>query len=566
MSESAVETRLLDAAAQELAARREAWRRVDVDERIALIDELSRGFARIAARWAESVLELEGLDPERPEAGEEWLVGPYLVLRYLHCLRRALVGVRDTGRPRIPGPITTRPDGQVVARVFPETIWDRLFYPGVAAEVWMHPHVTLDDLPRTQARCYHDLESPGRTCLVLGGGNVSSIGPLDALTKLFLDDRVVLFKLHPVNSFLAPLFEEAMAPLIDRGFLRIVVGGVAEGAHLCRHPLVDEIHVTGAEETYLAIVFGTGEDGARRRAEGRPLIEKPVTGELGNVSPVLVVPGAWSRRDLAYQATNIVSMLVNNAGFNCNAARVIVQHAGWSGRSALLDAIRHRLAATPTRRAYYPGAFERHRTFVEAHPEAERFGDPASDELPWTLIPGVPSDARDEICFEVEAFCGLVAETTLEAPDVESYLQRAVAFCNDTLYGSLNVTLVVDRETARHPRLGRAVERAVADLRYGTVCVNHWAALGFALGITPWGAYPGNEPHAPGSGIGVVHNALMFEEVEKAVIRTRFRAFPYPPWFVDHRSAHRLCAELTEFEARPSWARLPRVTWHALRA
>lgn len=556
----------IDRALERLTATKKEWLRVPPEERVKLLARLSRGVLANAERWVRTVAEIEGLDLDHPESGEEWLVGPYLVMRQIHILRRALIEISRSGRPHVPGPITTRPSGQVVMRVFPETIWDKLFFPGMSAEVWMDPRVTLDTALQHAGAAYHPPLPPARTCLVLGGGNVSSIGPLDLLTKLFVENQVVLYKAHPVHVALGPVFEEAFEPLLEKGYLQIVYGGVAEGAYLCEHPAIDEIHITGSEATYDAIVFGPGEEGARRRATRSPVTTKRVTGELGNVSPVIIVPGPWSKAELRYQAINIVSMLVNNAGFNCNAGRVIVQHAGWDQREALLDETRRAFSEVRTRRAYYPGARDRHARFLAAHPDAERFGSAAGDALPWTLIPHLDPAARDEICFAEEAFCGLIAETAFEAPSTKAFLERAALFCNDSLRGTLNATVVVHPATLREHDVRPAFERFLADLRYGTICVNHWASLGYALCSTPWGAYPGHEPHDIQSGTGFVHNAFMLSGVQKTIVRTLFRAFPRPPWFVDHKTAHRLGPVLTEFEAHPSIWKLPRVTWLAARA
>ncbi len=205
---------------------------------------------------------------------------------------------------------------------------------------------------------------------------VSSIGPLDIFYKLFNEDQVVVCKMNPVNAYLGPLIEVAFRALIDGGYLRIVYGGAEEGAYLCNHPGVDEIHITGSDKTFDAIVWGPGAEGAARKATGQPLLTKRITGELGNVSPVIVVPGNWSASDIQYQAEHLVSMLTINAGFNCNATRVIVTHAGWKQRDDLLKAIRAIFAKTPSRAAYYPGARDRHAAFVGAHPEADQFGSP----------------------------------------------------------------------------------------------------------------------------------------------------------------------------------------------
>jgi aldehyde dehydrogenase (NAD(P)+) len=40
---------------------------------------------------------------------------------------------------------------------------------------------------------------------------------------------------------------------------------------------------------------------------------------------------------------------------------------------------------------------------------------------------------------------------------------------------------------------------------------------------------------------------------------------PRPPWFVTNRMAAATGRALTEFAARPSWARLPKILFSALR-
>jgi len=570
----------MDRAVAELQARKAAWAAVTATERRALLGRLRRDFLAVSERWAAASAAAFGL----PDTGETSLTGPYFVLRNLRLLDKALAGIEAGGAPRVPGPVRRRADGQVVARIFPQDVYDRLFYGGVTAEVWMQPGVASADLAATQAVAYRRQDGGG-VALVLGAGNVSSIGPMDALYKLFVENRVVLFKAHPVNAYLGPLLLEGFRALVEGGFFRLVYGGAEEGAYLCAHPGVDEIHITGSDKTYEAIVFGPGEEGRRRKEGHAPRLAKPISAELGNVSPVIVVPapaaagagapgghagdigalGSYRAADLAYQADNLVTMLTNNAGFNCNATRAIIQHAASPDRERLLDAVRERLARVPARRAYYPGAADRYHAFVAAHPEAERFGEAAGDRLPWTLIPHLDPGARGDICYTTEAFCGLFAETAIAAGGIPDYLERAVAFANDTLWGTLNVTLIVPPAALADPAIAAAVERAIADLRYGTVSVNHWAAIGYGLVVTPWGAYPGHTAEDIQSGTGVVHNTLMFSRVQKSVVRAPFHAHPKPAWFANHRTASRLTPRLVRFEAAPSPAKLPGIFSLALR-
>lgn len=555
----------MDAALQELSAHSERWAELPLRDRRAILQELRKDFSRVAERWAAAGCRAEGLHPDSDAAAEEWLAGPYLVLRNLRLLDEALADIERDGRPRIPGPIRQLPSGQVAAQVFPQSPYDQLFYPGLTADVWMEFGVTPENLAATQASAYHRQPRPRGVALVLGAGNVSSIGPMDILAKLFLDNQVVVCKMHPVNAYLGPLLAEGFQVLIDWGFLRLVYGAAAEGQYLCEHALVDAIHVTGSDRTVEAIAFGTGEEGARRKAEGRPRIDKPISSELGNVSPVIVVPGPWSQDDLDWQGENLAAMLSNNAGFNCNAARVVILERDWPLGRRLLHAMRNAFAVTPPRDAYYPGAAERCQAFLDAHAGAERIGSVRPGQLPWVLVPDVDPEQSDDICFRQEAFCSVIAQTSLEAASPAAFLDHAVAFANSRLWGTLNATILVHPRSLEDGETATAFARALENLRYGTIAVNIWAAAGYGLVVTPWGAAPGHHLGDIQSGVGQVHNTLMFERVQKTVVHAPFRMFPKPPWFASHQRALALARRVTEFEASPSLARLPGIFWDALR-
>jgi hypothetical protein len=105
------------------------------------------------------------------------------------------------------------------------------------------------------------------------------------------------------------------------------------------------------------------------------------------------------------------------------------------------------------------------------------------------------------------------------------------------------------------PAVGGAVERAVADLRYGAVGVNIWSAAAFALGGTTWGAYPGR----PDTGFGVVGNAYLFDRPQKSVVRGPFRSRLKPLWFATNPRALPVMRRLLALEADPTLGRLARV-------
>ena len=560
-----LETALLDAAVQEVAAQATAWAATPAAAKADLLDQVLRDTMAVQDEWLGACCGAKGLRPRSAEAGEELFAGVGTLVRMTRLLRDSLRQISQTGRPSFAGPVQKAGDGRVRVRVFPASSFDRVLFPQTTAEVWMQPGVTRADVESGQAAAYADPAGHAGTALVLAAGNVASLGPRDALDQLFVQGKVVVMKANPVNDYLVPHWNRALGALVGAGVLRIVEGGADVGRYLTAHPRIDTVHITGSDKTYDAIVFGTGPEGVRRKAADEPVLDKPVTAELGNVSPVIVVPGEWSTAELLYQAEHVATMLVNNAGFNCLAARVIVTHAGWPQRDAFLGALTQVLARLPTRRAYYPGAAERCTAFVTAHPEAERLGSGPDDALPWTFIPGVPPGRTDDVCFNVESFCSECAETALEAPTAAAFVAAAVEFCNEVVWGTLSATILANPGSMRDRAVAAAVERAVADLRYGAIGVNVWHAMAFALGSTTWGAYPGHPPHDIESGCGVVGNAAMFDRPQKSVVRGPFRSHPKPPWFATATASFPVMRRVVDLEADPTAGKLPRLLLSALR-
>lgn len=152
-----------------------------------------------------------------------------------------------------------------------------------------------------------------------------------------------------------------------------------------------------------------------------------------------------------------------------------------------------------------------------------------------------------------------MGEAPLPAEDTAEFIRKAVRLANEVISGSLNVTVLVHPLSMRDPVIGRAVERAISDLRFGTVAVNLWAAASFPLGSTTWGAFPGGSLDDAGSGIGTVHNTFLFDRPQKTVLRAPFRVFPRPAWFTRNSSGPAVGRHLTSLTARPTLGRLLRV-------
>ena len=548
-----------------LREKADQWAKMPLPKRIDYLRGLLRKTYSVADGQVAAAVKAKGVPPNSSMAAEDYLGGPVVQARTIRLLIDSLEQIQQTGQVQIPAKrIRTREDGQVAVQVIPYEFTDKLLFSGFNAEVWMEPGVTAENLGDNIAEFYRrePTEKNGRVALVLGAGNVASIGPLDMVHKLFVEGQVCLLKMNPVNDYLGPFVEETFAELIADGFVRTAYGGADVGDYLCQHDQVDEIHITGSDRTHDIIVFGLGDEGAQRKAANSPRNTKRISSELGNVSPVIIAPGSWTEADLRFQAENVASQMTNNGGFNCNAAKLLILHEDWPQKTDFMDMLRAVLGSLNQRPAYYPGAEDRYDRFVGAHSQAQPIGERSEGVLPWPLIPDVDSRQTSDICFTQESFCGVTAQTTLPGADAGQFLGNAVAFCNDVLWGTLNACIIIHPATEK--RFGAELESAVSVLKYGSVAVNHWPALCYGMGSTAWGAYPGHTLDDIRSGIGFVHNTYMFDRPQKTVLRGPFRVFPKPPWFVTHGRSMGVAQRMAAMEVNPSIWKVPGIAWQAI--
>jgi aldehyde dehydrogenase (NAD(P)+) len=560
----------LDAAVADLAAHKQEWAELSAAEKRAFIGPMRIQAQRVAAAWAMAGAQAKRLRPDSPLVGEEWMAGPWGLLYAINALDDTLKALEKGELPRLPR-LRERDNGQIVAEVYPANLYESLLLSGFHAEVWMQQGVTAETLGDTMALHYQSESPQGAVALVLGAGNVSSIAPLDLLYKLFVEGHVTVLKTHPVKEYIRPFLEEVFRELIDRNFVRIFSGGIEVGSYLAEHQQVDEVHLTGSWKTHDAIVFGTGEQGKARKQRGERLNHRRVTAELGCVTPTIVLPGPWSEADIRFQAEHIATQKSYNGGFNCVAAQVLILPQEWSQTARLVQAVQETYREIEARHAYYPGAEDRRRSAESGH-SVYRLSEDGDERV---MIRGLDPRKVDDHCFRTEIFADVLATTELPGKTPEAFLGEAVRFSNEVLWGTLGANVIAHPKTIK--ALGPAFEQAIADLRYGTVGINVWVSAAYLMPQGTWGAYPGHTHDDIQSGVGVVHNSLMFSKPEKTVVRGPFYPFPRnllhgefhispkPPWFVTHRQAAEIGRRLVDFEARRGLQHFPAIFLAALR-
>ncbi|QDV49351.1 aldehyde dehydrogenase family protein [Gimesia fumaroli] len=540
----------LDQALKELAEANRTSVGFSVAQRIQLTEQCLLSLSTVAQEWVNLSCQAKRIPKDSSVRAEEVLAGPVSVARFLQVLLISLKTISNTGQPHLPGSPKLSTEQQWCVPVFPTSgIYDALVFAGLKAEAWLKPGVestSLFDLSQLNSECSRSMS----LTLVLGAGNVSAIPATDVLTKILQDGERVLLKMNPVNAYLKPVFEQAFQPLITAGLLRIVDGNAAAGEYLVSAPDIDRIHITGSTQTHDAIVWGS-DPGEResRKAKNQPLIDVPISSELGNVSPWIVVPGAYSEKQLQFQAENIAASIVNNASFNCLATKVIITSADWSQRDRFLTMIEHQLEQVPSRYAYYPGAAERWERFTGEVPKDKEY-------LPWKLLRNTDPRQSPHL-FREESFVCVCAETALEADTYTEFLERAVDFVNQEVWGTLCATITVSDAFQKKNR--DVLDRCLSRLNYGAVGVNHWPALNYAFMSTPWGGAPGADLTNVQSGIGNVHNTFFLSDVEKTVLYGPLTLFPKPVWFPSHSNPEAVGWGLMNLYCQPSLMNLLRV-------
>ena len=492
---------------------------------------------------------------------EELLSGPLIAVRLLRLLEQSFSDLLLYGHTRLPQaealPYERRIHGKSMLPIFPTlSLWDRLIFRGISADaIFMEraePRKRHSDL-------YRQLQdtSVSKISLVLGAGNVSSVPFSDAIHKSLVCGHQVILKMNPVNAYLKPIFERAFAPLFQEGLLVAIEGDSQVGQALVDHPDVDDVHLTGSSHTHDRIVWGDDpQEILARKEAGTPRLTKPVTSELGNVSPWIIVPGVYSTKELTSQAMHLAASITNNAGFNCLATRVIVTCQNWPQRREFLRLLQQNLQSIPKRPAYYPGALERYRRFTQTNIDPDDSGC-----LPYRLLESQSID-QNPLVFQEESFTCVCVETPLASQTASQFLDEAVALCNLRLPGTLCASVSFPKLFVEQKR--RIISQALGTLRYGCVSVNQWSALAYSLLTPPWGGAPGASLADAQSGIGQVHNTYLLERVEKTILYGPLVNFPKPVWFPGHRNALRVGRELIGLYHQPSNYRLMKLFQHAL--
>ncbi len=515
-----------------------------------MLDETISNIKEVSYFWSTICSDNKGTT-KTPAEGEEWLGGPFASVLATQYYIKSLTNDDDLDEGNFN-------NSENSYKVFPNNFIERITFPFINAKVYFNKSMSFEDINKFRGFSKrYDIE-PSIT-LVLGAGNFSSIPYLDVLYHLITRRSVILLKLNPVNDYLKPVFEKVFKNFIERGYIIVTNGNINESKYMATHPGINHIHLTGSDKTYEDIVYGRELTGNERSIKTVPKVNsKPITSELGNVTPIIIHPGKWSTSDIKYQARKIVTGKLNNNGFNCIAAQVVVLPDGWGHTDTLIKYVKYYMNKAKDRKAYYPDSIER-LTKLEKDKSYERV-----NSLSCTT-PHLTREIKAYNKYELdEVWSSTIYFRKIGYTNAEDYVNKAIDYCNNELWGNLGVSVIIKDHNNKFNK--HITNSYIENLKYGTIAINEWAAIGYIIPQLPWGGFPGNKDNDIQSGQSFVHNSMLFESPLKGIVETKFRISRLidPPWFITNKKSRRLFMNLTYFQINNTKINLIKLIFSAL--
>jgi acyl-CoA reductase-like NAD-dependent aldehyde dehydrogenase len=532
------------------------WKDLAYDAKLTYLKSIQSNLDRYAKEFTDHQLKARGAVPGGPTfniEGAVWVTGPIFLGTAVQTLIDTYNLLTENGSYPRAAKERQRSDGQVIKTVLPRSARDKMLYPGFKAELWFEKGAR-----GTQGNIYE--KSKAGCCAVFGAGNYEA--PIDVMTKMFVENKVVICKQNPVNEIVGDTLKKIFKDLIEDGYLYIFGGGSDVGKTILSHPDITEAVLTGGKDTYNKIVWGaTREEQERNRKHNHKVFNKRLDAELGGVTPMIIVPGKWTQKEIDHQASQISATKHGNGGHACISPQVVIVDDDWPQKAQFLSRLRHYLAEAPTEVCYYPGGMENYEKFRTHYPQAEILGQKKKyfdNQLNPLFIPEVENDA---LALNEEAFTMVLAQTSIKGTggDPLTFLNKAVDFCNDKVFGNLGCSVFVDPRTAGS--IGPGIDDCIARLEYGIIGVNIWCGMIAIFPQLTWGAFPGNTARNIESGAGQLGNGYMFDQIEKSVLWTPMIS----PIHIENAKPKilKVVQRLGYYVIKPSWTRLLRL-WGAL--
>jgi hypothetical protein len=325
------------------------------------------------------------------------------------------------------------------------------------------------------------------------------------------------------------------------------------------------------------ISWGSKDEQEKRKQQNSPkLTNAEMSSELGCITPWIVVPADYSRKQLEHHAELLMFSVHTNASSNCLSPKVVILDDNWAQKDDFIQCLKEKWQAAVLPVAYYPGSRQRWTAYKEKYPSAVEWDsttgqgaterqlappmmNAADGDKEATLLPLLCVDvevnlaskegqnaARIEYAFQQEPFCPVLTFATIKnTTNLPEYMETAVTLCNDYIYGSLSCSVSLPTLLEKEA----CVDTALVNLKYGSIGINMYTGFCYQFG---WGGHASKEClECVESGLGRINNYLFVPHLEKVVVRAPFVWSAHPKYNPDFVQAKQELDAVAAFVMKP---------------
>ena len=263
-----VETIDVESKLKKLAAKQKEWRELGPKLKLELLEQMNKAASAdsmpVWTSMCQANIQMMGIPLDTQEGkfmvAADKLPNISIIMERLQHLQDAyMVRCGSNKNTAVYDNLQSRvaPNGQVVTKIHPILSKEKMGpFSMFDAEIWFqHDKIQKTSQVKPFQFDYFDDKSDD-IMVVLGAGNQSFLTVTDVLEGLFVHNRVVFLKHHPLRGeALDPVLRMLFECLYERGYMDSEMDqGLERSAAILSSPLVGAVHITGGKASHDAIV------------------------------------------------------------------------------------------------------------------------------------------------------------------------------------------------------------------------------------------------------------------------------------------------------------------------
>ncbi len=380
------------------------------------------------------------------------------------------------------------------------------------------------------------LDKPSGVIAIISSGSTST--NLEVLKAIFLENKAVIHKPHRLNEGIERIWKKVFKPLSQAKVLSYC--DTNEEERLTQLSDLHQIYFHGSEHTVSKI---------------KKQSNTAIVAQIGGNNPVIIVPGLkpWSLEEIQHQVNELVTAAKLNGGATCGRPQTVITCKKWKQRDLFLMELKKAIINnTPAAGSYYPSSLDYRQNFLEHLDKVEvlypEFGKYKYSDFLFTT-----NDSSElDYSHQHEAFFQFLNETAIDTnPNPEEFLEAAVSYCNENLYGDLGCMFIIDDATKF--RFESVLNRSIEKIKYKNIAINSILPL---LLLNPYFS----TSNLGGKSTSNQHfsNIYGIEHIEKSILVDHFMSIHH--LLRTNKSAFfKLAMNVSNYVFQPSWRGLYKI-------